>query len=279
MVDLSPKRKLLLLFGFYCLSSVFGSFIVISIQQLTSDQAPKLSLSTISIFAFLIPAFIAFKLFTKERLINYWGLSNSFSKKSFFITVLIMGCCIILMNWLLEVNKVVPLFHWMKVDETAAHAKLLQYLEMDNFWQLLLNLIIFSVVPSFCEEVFFRGTMQPLWYKHFSKIWMAILFTAFIFSFLHFQFASFLPRFLAGVVLGGIFHITGSLWLSIISHIVYNGSLVMLNYADQHNMVNTVRFEHQLLNPFLIILAALFMLLLFYQLHKEAIKQQNLHGS
>ncbi|MEM9833197.1 MAG: type II CAAX endopeptidase family protein [Bacteroidota bacterium] len=279
MLDISPKRQLLLLFGFYCFSSVLGSFIVLTIQPLTSDQVAKLAPSIISVFAFLVPAFIAFKLFTKRSLLTYWRLSISFSKKSFFITVLIMGCCIILMNWLLEINKSIPLFHWMEAGETKAHAKLAQHLKMNNFWQLSLNLVVFSVVPSFCEEIFFRGTMQPLWYRCFSNIWVAVLFTAFIFSFLHFWFAGFLPRFLAGIVLGSIFYITSNLWLSIIGHVLYNGSLVVLNYANQHHQVNVINLEHQLLNPFLVILATALMLLLFYQLHRETLKKQNLHSS
>ncbi|MEM6846245.1 MAG: type II CAAX endopeptidase family protein [Bacteroidota bacterium] len=279
MLDISPKRQLLLLFGFYCFSNVFGSFIVLTIQPLTSDQATKLAPSIISVFAYLIPAFVAFRLFTKDSLPTYWRLSISFSKKSFFVTVLIMGCCIILMNWLLEINKSIPLFHWMEADETEANTKLMQYLKMNDFWQLSLNLVIFSVVPSFCEEVFFRGTMQPLWYRCFSNIWVAVLFTAFIFSFLHFRFAGFLPRFLAGIVLGSIFYITSNLWLSIIGHVLYNGSLVVLNYANQHHQVNVIHLEHQLLNPFLVILATALMLLLFYQLHRETLKKQNLHSS
>ena len=278
MFNISPKRQLWLLFGFYCFSNALGSFVVLTVQKFSSHQVAKLALSTIPIFSFLVPAFIAYKLFANKSLFNYWGLSIPFRKKSFFITVSIMGCCIILMNWLLQVNKSIPLFQWMKADETETQARLMQYLEMDNSWQLLLNLVIFSVVPSFCEEVFFRGTMQSIFCRYLPKVWLAIFLTAFVFSLLHFQFAGFLPRLLAGVVLGGIFCITGSLWLSMVSHTLYNGFLIILNYANQHNQVDMVHLERQLLHPFLVVLAAALILLLFCQLRKESFKTRKLYS-
>jgi len=272
------------LFSFYCFSNILGSLIGTALLKFTSGQVAKLTLSSISIFSFLIPAFIAFKLFSKEKLIGYWGFDVSFSGRSLFIIVSIMVCCIILMNWLAEVNKWIPLFNWMKEDEIKATGKLRQYLEMANLGQLLLNLLIFSFVASFCEEVFFRGTMQPMWYKLYSKSWIAIFITAFIFSFLHFQFLGFLPRLLAGVVFGGIYYYTGSLWLSVISHILYNGSIVVLNYISQHNQVNITSYGSLLLSPFLIIPAALMMLLLLlllllYQLQRDTFRKRNYNGN
>jgi len=278
MLDISPKRQLLLLFSFYCFSNILGSLMGTTLLKFTSGQVSKLSLSSISIFSFFVPAFIAFKLFSKEKLISYWGLDVSFSSRSFFITILIMICCIIIMNWLAEVNKWIPLFNWMKEDEIKATSKLRQYLEMANLRQLLLNLLIFSFVASFCEEVFFRGTMQPMWYKLCSKAWIGIFITAFIFSFLHFQFLGFLPRLLAGIVFGGIYYYTGSLWLSVISHILYNGSIVVLNYISQHNQVNITSFGNLLLSPFLIISAALMMSILFYQLQRDTFRKRNSNG-
>jgi membrane protease YdiL (CAAX protease family) len=278
MPDLSPKRQLYLLFSFYCFSTVFASIISIAFPGFTSGQVSKLFLYAVSIFSFLIPAFIAFKLFSTQKLIHYWGLSHSFSSKSFCLTVLVMVCCIILMNWLAEINKLIPLFHWMKEDQIKATAKLKQYLVMDNFWQILLNLFIFSFVPSFCEEVFFRGTMQPLWYKYFTKPWVAIFMTAFIFSFLHFQFSGFLPRLLAGVVFGGIFYLTGSLWLSVISHVLYNACIVVLNYMNQYSPGSVTAFGNLLLSPMLIVSAALIIVLLFYQLQKDSYKKQHYSG-
>ena len=274
MLDLSPKRQLLLLFSFYCFSNILGSLIGTALLKYTSGQVAKLSLSTISIFSFLVPAYVAYKLFSKEKITTYWGFDTLFSLKSFCLVILIMICSIILMNWLANVNTAIPLFDWMKTDEIKATRKLQQYLKMSTIWQLLLNLCIFSVVASFCEEVFFRGTMQPLWQKHFQKAWTAIFVSAFIFSFLHFQFLGFLPRLLAGIVFGGIYYYTGSLWLSVISHVVYNGSIVVLNYTIQQNKVSFISFEKLLQNPFLILAAAFMLLLLFYQLQRDSFKKQ-----
>ncbi|QMU29948.1 CPBP family intramembrane glutamic endopeptidase [Adhaeribacter radiodurans] len=161
----------------------------------------------------------------------------------------------------------------MKKEEVDASNKFQQYIKMDSWQQLLLNLTVFSLIPAFCEEVFFRGTMQPLWYKCLPKPWLAVFITAFLFSLLHFQFQGFLPRFLAGVVFGGIFYLSGSLWLSISSHILYNSSVVLLNYANQHSQVNIISLGKILLNPLLLIVAALGMAILFFQMYQGRYKK------
>ena len=273
--QISPKRQLLFLISFYCFFILIGAFVSVTIQRFTNGQAAKLSLSAVSIFGLFIPAYIIFKLFSKKKLTDYWALNQSYTFTSLFFTVLITICCIVLTNWLEEVNKLFPLFDWMKASELKANLKLNQYIKMDNYPQLLLNLLIFSAIPAFCEEVFFRGTMQPLLYKSFTKPWKAIFFTALIFSFLHFQFSGFLPRLLAGGVMGGIFYFTGSLWLPIISHFLFNGYAITLAYVNQHAKVSAVSFENMLLHPVLIISGAFMIVLLFYLLQKHTARNRN----
>ena len=275
MLDISPKRQLLLLFSLYCFANVLGSVIATTLLRFDIDQISKLVPGIISILLFFIPAFMAYRLFSKEKLLTYWHLDVPVSTRSFLITVLIMVCCIILMNWLLAVNKLIPLFEWMRNDELEASNKLQQQLRMNSLGQLLLNLTIFSLVPSFCEELFFRGTMQPMWYKCVNKKWLSVFITAFIFSFLHFQFQGFLPRLLAGMVFGGIFYYTGSLWLSVLSHVFYNGTMVLLTFINQHSQIEPTSFESLLLSPYVLISPALMILLLFYQLQKDLKKKRS----
>jgi membrane protease YdiL (CAAX protease family) len=143
---------------------------------------------------------------------------------------------------------------------------------MDSIKLLIYNLLIFSFVPSFCEEVFFRGTMQPLWVKSTGSKWLAVLVTATIFSFLHFQFFGFLPRLFGGLVLGTIFLFSKNITLTVICHVIYNGSIVVLNYAEQHRTFETSIFQRQLLNPYLILAALVLTTGLLLQLHKTTLK-------
>jgi hypothetical protein len=168
------------------------------------------------------------------------------------------------MNWLAKVNAQIPLLDWMKETEDTSIEKLKQYLIMDRIDQLLLNLLLFAIVPAFCEEVFFRATMQPLFVKWLANPWIAVLITAFIFSFLHFQFSGFLPRLLAGILFGALFYSTGSLCWSTVSHALYNGTIVVLNYSNQHGLIHATSLEELLLNPFLLLLAGFTLLFWFY---------------
>ena len=176
------------------------------------------------------------------------------------------------MNGLAELNKWIPIFNWFKEDEIKKTVALKQYLAMDSLLQLAINMIIFSLVPSFCEEVFFRGTMQPIFYRYFHNPWIAIFITAFIFSAFHMQFSGFLPRLLAGIVLGGIFYLTGNLWLSVIGHVLYNGLVVILNYVQPQNQSVSIFFETILLNPFVIVLAAIVMLFAVRHLQRDDVE-------
>ena len=79
--------------------------------------------------------------------------------------------------------------------------------------------------------------------KRIKNVHVAVLLSAFIFSFIHFQFYGFLPRMFLGILLGYMFYVSGSLWTSILMHFVNNGSLVVLYYLNNKGLVN-VDVEH-----------------------------------
>jgi len=96
---------------------------------------------------------------------------------------------------------------------------------------LFVNLIVIAVIPAIGEELTFRGVIQKLLSKWFRNPHWAIFLTAFLFSAMHVQFLSFLPRFFLGMVLGYIYFWTGSIWLSILVHLVNNAvAVVFYNY-------------------------------------------------
>ncbi|MEZ4827269.1 MAG: CPBP family intramembrane glutamic endopeptidase [Bacteroidia bacterium] len=117
---------------------------------------------------------------------------------------------------------------WAAVEQTS-QKYLMEILGEQAMGKLLLNLLIFALLPAFCEELFFRGFLQ----KKLSETMrpqMAIFVAAFIFSFAHFQFLSFFSRLLLGWLLGYCFHISGRLWLSILAHFGYNAATILLVY-------------------------------------------------
>ena len=267
-LDIKPKGQLLMLISLYLVLSFFSSLIVAAINGLYPEAPIQISRCIFSVASFFIPAFLLVKLVAAGKSTTYWKFTIAISPKKFLITCLLMICCIIIMNWLLQITKQLLSFKWIKEMEGSGDAGLQQYLKMKTLFQLVVNLFFFAIVPSFCEEIFFRGTMQPIWAKYFNNNWLAIVTTAFIFSLLHFQLSAFLPRFFAGIILGGIFYYTGSIWLSILSHTFYNGTVVVLNYIEQHSQQKLTGFEKMILNPALLLSATAIKVFLFYQLKK-----------
>jgi membrane protease YdiL (CAAX protease family) len=98
-----------------------------------------------------------------------------------------------------------------------------------------IDVLSIALVSGFCEEVFFRGVMQP-------QLGLALqpqggLFaTSIIFGLFHcpsFKHISYgLWAFVAGCLLGFLYQYTGSLWAPIIAHAVSNAiSLMFLRYG------------------------------------------------
>lgn len=97
---------------------------------------------------------------------------------------------------------------------------------------LITNLITVALFAGVGEELFFRGILQRLFIKMSRNAWAGIIIAAFFFSFFHFQFFGFFPRFLLGIVLGAMYWYSGSLWPAILAHFVYDAFLIILLYLQ-----------------------------------------------
>jgi uncharacterized protein len=62
-----------------------------------------------------------------------------------------------------------------------------------------------------------------------------VLFSAAVFSYAHANVYGALPIFIAGILLAVIYNLTGSIWCSILAHIVFNGSQIVLHYIAGDN--------------------------------------------
>ena len=75
-------------------------------------------------------------------------------------------------------------------------------------------------MPGVCEEFLFRGAIQTN-LRRFGRS-NAILISAFLFSMMHQNAAQTLYTFAAGIVLGLIYEMTGSIWCTTVLHIINN---------------------------------------------------------
>ncbi|HUC81788.1 MAG TPA: CPBP family intramembrane glutamic endopeptidase, partial [Flavisolibacter sp.] len=123
------------------------------------------------------------------------------------------------------------------------------------------------------EELFFRGILQRLLIKSTRNAWVGILLTAIIFSGFHMQFYGFLPRLFLGALLGAIYWYSGSLWVAILVHFLYDAVGVTLIHYNPQMLQNAnetiIKGEWQLLMGAMISLALTFALL--QQMQKRSV--------
>lgn len=131
------------------------------------------------------------------------------------------------------------LYKSLRAKEDAATAMIEVFLEMNGPTQLVFTFFLIAVVPAIGEEMLFRGVLQPVFIRIVKNQHLGIWLTAFVFSFIHFQFFGFVPRLLIGVFLGYLFAFTGNLWYSIIAHMANNGIAVIGYYLLQHEFIKT----------------------------------------
>lgn len=115
-------------------------------------------------------------------------------------------------------------------------------MEVDTIWGLLGNLLVIALIPAIGEELTFRGVLQQSLTRR-CNVHVAVFISAFIFSFIHFQFYGFLPRMFIGLVLGYMFYYSGSIWTTILMHFVNNATAVVVAYLDYHQLVSA-DWEH-----------------------------------
>jgi membrane protease YdiL (CAAX protease family) len=130
---------------------------------------------------------------------------------------------------------------WMTAKEKGVNRIVEIIMSENNFWAMLLNLLMVAVLPAIGEELLFRGVFQKIFYTLFKSGHLAIWVTAFIFSALHLQFFGFLPRFILGLIFGYLFYWSGTLWLPVISHFVNNSVSVIAAYIQGWTKVSELQ--------------------------------------
>lgn len=138
-------------------------------------------------------------------------------------------------NYLTELNNqmTIPfekLEDLLRSLEEQTESMMMKLIEVDNVGGLLVNLVMIAVIPAIGEELLFRGLIQRHLSESFKNVHIAIIVTAVIFSLVHMQIYSFLPRFFLGIVLGYMLFIGRSIWYPIIAHFINNALGVIFYY-------------------------------------------------
>ncbi|MEN8228012.1 MAG: CPBP family intramembrane glutamic endopeptidase [Bacteroidota bacterium] len=187
-----------------------------------------------SIGTFIIPALLFSYLFEGD-IFAYFQFRNPTRSFALLLTIAMMIAVVPFINYLAEINlklefpiKVVDRF--LRSLEQDAEEVMRAFTTTRTVSGLLVNLLMIGVIAAVGEELIFRGLLQRLLYGMVKNAHAAILITAILFSAFHFQFFSFLPRFVLGLILGYLMFYGRSIWYPILAHFVNNTMGVIYYY-------------------------------------------------
>ena len=228
----------LLLFSFtgLLLSIVFISILAPVMGGIDSLNFIRVMQVFQSVFIFLVPALLCVYLFNEDGW-QYLKIKKAVNLKVLIYSIILIVAIQPLISFTGYYNKMMTLpeslselEQSMQAMENSA-AALLERLMADHSPDVVIaNFIVIAVAAGITEEFFFRGSLQQLVKKICHNRHVTVWITAFIFSFIHFQFYGFVPRMLLGALLGYIFLWSGNLWIPVIVHTLNNALSVALYY-------------------------------------------------
>lgn len=186
-----------------------------------------------TLFMFFLPVYF-FAVICYRNPYKFMGFNTRISSRQLLMVLAILVLTFPLSGALAELNKIIPIpkaweikFKAMEAERSSQEAMLIN---INSFSRYIMSMFIIAVLPGIFEEVCFRGGLQNILTRWLKGPWTAIVLTAFIFSIIHMSYYGFLVRFALGIILGLVFYYSGSLWLSILFHFLYNGIQVTALY-------------------------------------------------
>jgi membrane protease YdiL (CAAX protease family) len=239
-----------LLLVFFMLTGILGLVTVMIGNSLTMQEAVsilnnpgpaevpvlKLSQALQTIGLFIGTAWLA-AFFLSPSAGTYLKIKCKPSFFSLFLVVLSMITWIPAINFAAHINAGLDLPESMDFVENEMEALRNSYNQLTELFlntgsvrAFLVNILVMAILPALGEELLFRGVFQRLLTEWTRNIHLGILLAALLFSFFHFEFFGFLPRFLLGVFFGYLFAWTSSIWVPILAHFTNNFIIVCYSF-------------------------------------------------
>lgn len=189
-----------------------------------------------TLFMFFLPVYF-FAMICYRSPSRFIGFDTPINFRQILWLLVILALTFPLGAALAELNKIIPIpasweikFKAMEASRATQEAALININSLPKY---LMSLFIIALLPGLFEEVCFRGGLQNILTRWLKGPVLAILLTAFIFSAIHMSYYGFLVRFALGLILGYIFYYSGSIWLGVLFHFLFNGIQVTALYVSQ----------------------------------------------
>jgi membrane protease YdiL (CAAX protease family) len=200
-----------------------------------------------SLGTFIIPAMLFSYLF-EGKVFSFYKFGNPTGLNPMLLVILMMVSVIPFINYMAELNyrmevPIRALDQLLRNLESTAEEMMVAFTATNSLSGLLVNLLMIGVIASVGEELIFRGLLQKLLTQMIKNVHLAILITAVLFSAFHFQFFSFLPRFILGLILGYMMFYGQSIWYPILAHFVNNAMGVIYYYFNSRGSADPMLEE------------------------------------
>lgn len=231
------------------LCALIGTVLTLLLSVGNDINMLKLGQGISSALIFIAPPIILYA-FTRTQPMRQLGFNKPNNYWQLLIGVALMFVSLPITNQLGFWNEQMslgPAFERLEdllqqMEETAGDLTE-RMLQVDTFWGLLFNLLVIALIAAVGEELTFRGVIQQALFKGVKNVHVAVFLSAFIFSFIHFQFYGFLPRMFLGLILGYLFYYSGSIWTSILMHFINNGTAVVIAFLN-YKGYTSIDVEH-----------------------------------
>ncbi len=257
----------------------------IDMQLLTKESHPGeiraalLWQGLFSMSIFLIPSLL-FTYQTTPHRQAYLGLRKPASSAHWILTSLLILGAMPVMLQLQVVLRTID-FGADAAAMQAANDRLTEaFLNMSGPGDFISVFLVMAVLPAVGEELFFRGIImrfiakrnrpffadKPMSSGRSNGMLLTISITAVLFALMHSSVYGFPSILLAGFILGLVYYLTGSLWCSILAHLINNGLQIVLVYFSRNNttLMHMGEAEHLpwgiVISGFFIAAAALYLL-------------------
>lgn len=188
---------------------------------------------------FILPALL-FAFLIKKQIWSFFKMNEA--PKLIFLG---LGIVVLLLSnpfseWLIHQNARINfpeslsfIEEWMKDSEEKAAFATNIFLDMKDWKDYAINILMIGILAAVGEELLFRGSLQPLLVRMVGNAHIAIWVTAFIFSAIHLQFYGFFARFFLGALLGYFYYYSNNLWIPILAHFFNNSMAVTYVYITK----------------------------------------------
>ena len=99
---------------------------------------------------------------------------------------------------------------------------------VDSFPKLLLYLVFVSAIPAVCEEILHRGIIARSARKY--SYFIGVILSSTLFAFMHGSPIQLVHQFFVGVVCSLVYYMSGSIWISALTHFFNNAITLVAGY-------------------------------------------------